>query len=859
MPQLTVDQAFDLAFQHHQAGRLGEAENLYRQILSHNPNHANSLHLLGVIAYQKKRYDIAADLIRRALALRPDYPQAHSNLGNVLRDSGQLDQAIAEFRQAITLSPNFAEAHSNLGNALRDKGQLDDAIAAFRQAIELNPKLAEAHSNLGHALRDKGQLDDAIAAYRTAIALRPGYAEAHSNLGNALAAKGRLDDAIAAYRAAIALRPDYAEAHSNLGNALRDKGQLDAAIASYQQSVALNPNLRETHNNLGNALRDKGRIDDAVAAFHQAIALSPDYAEAHSNLGNALNDMGRLDDAIAAYRHAIALSPDYADAYCNLGNTLKDNGQLEEAIAAYRQAIALKPDHAQAHSNRGNALRDKGQLDEAIAACRHAISLNPNFPEAHSNLGIALEDKGQLDEAIAAYRRAIALNPKLPVIHSNLASALQENGQLDEAIAAYHQAIGLKPGYADAHSGIIYALHLNPAANAQTIAEEHRRWNHEHAEPLRKFIQPHTNNRDPNRRLRIGYVSPDFRNHVVGYNLLPLFRNHDRHQFEITCYAHVPRPDPMTALFQQNADRWRDIALLSDDQVADQIRQDQIDILIDLALHTGHNRLLIFAREPAPVQVTFAGYPSSTGLTAIDYRLSDPWLDPVGADESIYSEQTIRLPNSFWCYDPLDCRDIPVNPLPALSSGSITFGCLNNLCKVNDDVLTLWCKVLQQVQNSRLLLLAPMGSYRQRTLECFGEKQIEQSRIEFIPRQSREAYLKTFHRIDLGLDTFPYNGHTTTLDSLWMGVPVIALIGSTPVARAGWCQLSNLGLGDLAAQTPDQFVQIAAALATDMPKLEQLRSTLRQKMEQSPLMDAPRFTKNIESAYRQMWRKWCET
>jgi predicted O-linked N-acetylglucosamine transferase (SPINDLY family) len=655
MPQFTIEQAFDLALQHHRAGRLPEAENLYRQILTHHPKHADAIRLLGVIAYQTRQYDIAVDLIRRAIALRPDYAEAFSNLGNALRDQGQLDDAIAAFRQAIALSPNFPEAHSNLGNALRDKGQLDDAITAFRQSISLDPNLPEAHSNLGNALKDNGQLDQAIAAYRQALALRPAYAQAHNNLGNALIATGQLDEAIAAFRAAIALRPDFSDAHRNLGHAL------------------------------------------------------------------------------------------------------KDNSQLDQAITSYREAIALQPADA------------------------------------------------------------------------------------------------------DVHSSLIYAMHMNPAANAQSIAQELRRWNHEHAEPLQKFIHPHANNRDPARRLRIGYVSPDFLNHVVGHNLLPLFRQHDHQQFEISCYAHVPRPDPMTSLFQQNADRWRDIALLSDEQVANQIRQDQIDILVDLALHTAHNRLLVFARKPAPVQVTFAGYPSSTGLTAIDYRIGDPWLDPVGMDESIYSEQTIRLPDSFWCYDPLDCRDIPVNPLPTLSSGVITFGCLNNPCKVNDDVLSLWSKVLQQIQNSRLLLLSPTPSYQTRTIKFFADKQIDPARIEFIPRQLRRDYLKVFHRIDLGLDTFPYNGHTTTLDSLWMAVPVITLIGSTPVARAGWCQLSNLGLGDLAAQTPDQFVQIAAALATDLPRLEQLRSTLRQKMEQSPLMDAPQFAKNIEAAYHQMWRKWCET
>jgi predicted O-linked N-acetylglucosamine transferase (SPINDLY family) len=793
MAQITIQQAFDLALQHHRAGRLGEAEKIYRQILAQQPNHADAMRLLGVIAHQRGRAEVAVDLFRRAITLRPAYAEAHTNLGTALKDMGQLDEAIAASRQAIILNPQLREAHTNLANALKDTGRLDEAIAAYRQAVALDPNLPEAHSNLGNVLRDKGRLDEAIAAYRQAIALRPGYAEAHSNLGNVL----------------------------------RDKKQFDEAIVAYRQAIALNPNLPQAYVNLGNALKDNGHLDEAIAACRQAIALDPDLPQAHVNLGNALKDNGQLDQAIAAYRQAIALRPGYAEAHNNLGIALKDKGRLDEAITAYRQAIALRPGYAEAYSNLCNALREAGQLDEAIAACRQAIVLNPQIREAHISLGNLLKDKGQLDEAIAIFRQAIALNPNLPEAHSNLA----------------------------------FTLHYHPGYDARAIAEEHRLWNRQHAEPLRKFIQPHTNDRDPDRRLRIGYVSPDFRSHAVGLNLLPLFHHHDRKQFEITCYAQTPHPDAITAQFQQHADRWRNIVGRCDghQQVADLIRQDGIDILVDLALHTANNHLLVFARKPAPVQATFAGYPGSTGLSAIDYRFSDPYLDPIGMDESVYSERTIRLADCFWCYDPLDCRDIPVNALPALRSSVVTFGCLNNFCKFNDDVLELWAKVMRQVDNSRLLSLAPPGSHRSRILERFQKQGIDPGRIEFVTRQSRREYLETYHRIDLGLDTFPYNGHTTSLDSLWMGVPVVSIVGDRAVARAGWCQLSNLGLGELAGQTAKEFVRLAVELAKDLHRLEQLRSTLRRRMEQSPLMDAPKFARNIEAAYRRMWRTWCET
>jgi protein O-GlcNAc transferase len=700
---------------------------------------------------------------------------------------------------------------------------------------------------------------EAEQLYRQILAAEPKHFDAMHNLGVLCFQTKLYDIAIDLIRHAIVLHPDSPEAHCNLGNSLRESGQLDGAIAAYHQAIALRPHYAEAYGNLGNALNLKGQFDEGAAACRQSILHRPGYAEAHYTLGNALQAQGRIEDAIGSYRQAIALRPNLPEAFNNLGNALKKIEQFDEAIAAYRQAIALRANFAEAYCNLGNALRGKLQPDYAIAAYRKAIAVSPEYAEAYSNLGNALYDKGQLSEALAAYQRALALDPNVPEFHNNLGNALKDKGQLDEAIAAYRRAVALNPQHASAHSGLVYTLQFHPAYDPKSVAEEHRRWNRQHAEPLRRLIRGHSNDRSPDRRLRVGYVSPDFRDHVVGRNLLPLLRQHDRRHFDITCYAAAPFRDAMTRQFQRNADRWRSIVGLSDEQAVEQIRNDQIDVLVDLSLHLADNRLLIFARKPAPVQVTFAGYPGSTGLSTIDYRLSDPYLDPPGMDESIYSERTVRLPDSFWCYDPLDDRDVPVNPLPALKNGFITFGCLNNFCKINPTILAPWAQVMKQVENSRLMLLMRPGSHRQDALDRLSQQGIDPERVETIPPQFHRGYLESYHRIDLGLDSFPYNGHTTSLDSLWMGVPVVTLVGRSAVSRAGWCQLSNLGIGELAATTPDQFVKISVELAIDLPRLAQLRSTLRRRMEQSPLMDAPKFTRNIESAYRQMWRKWCAT
>ncbi|MGA2500518.1 MAG: tetratricopeptide repeat protein [Tepidisphaeraceae bacterium] len=667
-----------------------------------------------------------------------------------------------------------------------------------------------------------GQLPQAEQLYRQILAQQPNHADALHLLGVIARQVGRSDIAVDLIRRAIALKPNDPEAHYNLGNALKDTGQLDDAIASYRRAIALQPTCAEACSNLGNALRNKGQLDQAIAACRQAVALMPGYAEAHNNLGIGLANQGQLDEAIASFRQAIALKSDYAEAYNNLGAALKDRGRTDEAIAALRQAVALKPNYPKAHSNLCVALRDRGRLDEAIAACHQAIALEPNFPEAHSNLGNVFKDKGQLDEAIAAYRQAIAL----------------------------------KPDYAEAHSNLVCTMHFHPAADARTIAGERRRWNLQHAEPLRQFIQPHANDRSPDRRLRIGYVSPDFRGHVVGQFLLPLLAHHDKNQVEVFAYAQVAVPDAMTQRLHACTDHWRGIVGLADAQVADLIRQDRIDILVDLAMHTAHNRLLVFARKPAPIQVTYLGYCSSTGLETIDYRLSDPYLDPPDMDESVYSEQTIRLPETYWCYQP-GAASPDVGPLPALERGFITFGCLNNFCKVSEPTLTAWAGLLRTVPNSQLLLHAHEGSHLQRLQERLAREGIEPTRVRFARKVPLADYFRLYQEIDIALDTFPYGGGTTTCDALWMGVPVVSLVGKTVAGRGGLSILSNLGLPELVAGSQEGYVQIAGTLAGNLPRLRELRSILRRRMEHSPLVDAPRFARNIEAAYRQMWRRWC--
>jgi protein O-GlcNAc transferase len=567
---------------------------------------------------------------------------------------------------------------------------------------------------------------------------------------------------------------------------------------------------------------------------------------------------GQLADAEALYRQILSAQPHHADALHMLGVIAHQAGRHDLAVELILKAIVLNPINAAAHSNLGEVYRALGRIDDAITHYRHAIRLQPNYPQAHNNLGNALMDRKQLDEAAIAFRRALAIRPDYPDAHTNLGIALARLGELDNALAAFRRAIHLQPDHPLAHSYLIYTLHFHPGHSVTSIAEERQRWNRQFSAPLKRFILPHANDLAAAGRLRIGYVSPDFRDHVVGRNLLPLFRCHDRGQFEILCYSGVLRPDRFTDEFRGLADQWRGTVGVGEEALAEIIRRDKVDILVDLTQHMTGNRLSVFARKPAPVQVSFACYPESTGLETIEYRISDRRLEAeaVSANQGIGNKERVHLIDSYWCYDPCGL-ELEVNELPARNSGRVTFGCLNNFSKINGPVLALYARVLSSVADSRLILMAGLGSQRQRTVEALEREGVETHRLEFVEHQPRRGYLALYHRIDIVLDSFPYNGHTTSLDALSMGVPVVSLAGSTSVSRAGLSQLTNLGLPDLVAHSEMEYVNIAADLAMDLPRLTELRSTLRDRMKNSVLMDAPRFARQVEQAYREMWRAWC--
>lgn len=807
----------------------------------------------------------AETMCRQAISLRADDPDALSLLGTILGQAGKPAEAVDCLQRAILLRPSIAELHLHLANSLHAMGRLPEAVSAYRRGITLRGDIPEAYNNLGMILRELKRFDEAAEAYRFALKLNPRSADAHNNLGIVLSDLKRPKDAIAEYREAIGLDPKLTEAHFNLGGALKDEGEIDAAAKAYLEALRLDPANAEAHNNFGIVLCQQGRLDAAVDAFNEAVRLKPAYAGAYYNLANALRCQGNLDEALAADRQAIHHKPDYADAYNNLGGILAEKRQLDAAIASYRSAIKVRPEYAEASYNLGLAYSEQGKLEEAVDAYTRAIKLKKDYTAAHQGRGNALTQQGKLDEAIRAYEQATIAQPEYGEAYNALGNAYKEQARIEQARVAYEQALQCMSDVAF-HSNLIFALHFHPDYDAPALYAEARRWHEAQGERFRHTIQPHRNVADPDRRLRIGYLSVDFNMHPVGWFVTPLLRCHDHSKYEIYCYSDVRVGDSVTDRLKSYANVWRSTVGLPDDQVARLIREDQIDILIELTAHTAGHRLIVFAQKPAPVQITYLGYCSTTGLRTIDYRLSDPYMDPVElapgmrpeciADDRWYTEKTLRLPDTYFCYEPL--VTLPTEPPPAQKSGHITFGSLNNFAKVGPGVQRAWRSILQAVPNSRLIISTKQGSHRQSLLDVMQEGGVETSRIVFVDRTGLDGYFKLYNSIDICLDPFPFNGGTTSCDSLWMGVPFVTLRGRTAVGRAGASLLSNVGLSDWITNSEEQYVSRAVRAAGEVNHLAQVRAALRNRMTNSPLMNGPRFALNVESAYRTAWGRWCD-
>lgn len=666
--------------------------------------------------------------------------------------------------------------------------------------------------------------------------------------------KGELAEAKAIYEQVLEKWPENSEAMNLLGAVRFQMGEREAGLQLLRKSIEREPGNAARYVNLGLTLLLDGKAEEAAEVYGKAVQLNPGDFESHFGLANALFDRRRMEEAIGEYRAALAIRPGAAGALYKMGVGLRAVGRFDECVTVLKQVLAANPAHYDTLVELAVAMEFLGRIAESIDLAKRATIANPQGAEGHNTLGTSLLMSHNLDAATASIRRAVEISPETAAYHSNLSMALKDAGDVEGAIASSAAALSLDPKDATIHSGRIFLLHLHPDYDAMRLFEEARLWNARHAVPLMGEQRPFDNDRSPDRRLRIGFVSSDLHMHPLGRCFMPLLPHHDRDQFEYFCYSGSLKRDEVTAALKQWTDVWRETGGLHDPQVCEMIRRDRIDVLVDLSMHSSKHRLLAFARRPAPVQMTFLAYCSTTGMDAMDYRVTDPYLDP-DRDPPCYSERSLFLPKCYWCYAPMNSD--AVTKTPTETNRYVTFGTLNNFCKNSSRAIGTWMRILRAVPGSRLILHAAAGSHRDRLRERFAAAGIDPARLEFAGHAKFPDYIRKYEGIDIALDPFPYAGGTTTLDALWMGVPTVTLNGRTGVGRGGVSIMRNVGLGELVASSEEEYVRIAAELAGDLGRVASLRGSMRERMRQSPLMDAVQYSRGFESLLREAWRNWC--
>ncbi len=637
-----------------------------------------------------------------------------------------------------------------------------------------------------------------------------------------------------------------------------ERGHLVLAEAVFRQILLHEPEHFGTLQHLGLIAQRAGQHSAAIRWFELAQRGAPEPQLVHFNLGVSYFSLGNSDAAAECFRRAIDLDAGYAQAHSNLGAALGFQGQYGQAVSCFQRALACQPDYRDAHANLGAVLLALGDYGAALESFQAALRLAPGNAEIMRQLGVAMKAMGQVGQAAEVLQGAVAADPASTAVLSDLGATYLALGDAQAAQDTFRRVLQLDPANAAAHSAALFSMQFLVSLTPHACFEAHLEFAQRFEAPLRGSWPAHENIPDPARVLRIGYVSGDFKSHSVAYFIGPILRSHDKSKFRIYCYANSTTHDAVSAQMQAQADCWVPCLRMSDAQLFERIRADQIDILIDLSGHTADNRLPVFARKPAPLQATWIGYADTTGLSAMDYRLTDRFMDPPGMTERYHSETLLRLPETSAAYqsDPLAP---PVNSLPALASGRITFGSLNNLSKLNLSVVRLWSRILAAIPNSSILIGDVSDAGMQaRVMALFEAAGVDSHRVELKPRVPMAQFLGLHQKIDVALDTFPYNGGTTSMHALWMGVPVVTLAGQRSMSRAGASVLGKVGLEHLVAQTEDEYVQCAVDLVKDLEALNRLRQSLRDRIATSR-NDPASITRQLEDLYTEIWRNWCSS
>ncbi|KAE8725140.1 putative UDP-N-acetylglucosamine--peptide N-acetylglucosaminyltransferase SPINDLY [Hibiscus syriacus] len=795
---------------------------------------------------------------------------------NILRSRNKFADALSLYNSVLEKDSGCFEAHIGKGICQQMQNMGRDALESFKEAIKLDPQNACALTHCGMLYKDEGHLVEAAESYQKALSADPSYKLAAeclaivlADLGTSLKLAGNTQEGIQKYYEALRIDPHYAPAYYNLGVVYSEMMQYDTALSCYEKAALERPMYAEAYCNMGVIYKNRGDLESAIACYERCLAVSPNFEIAKNNMAIALTDLGTkvklegdINQGVAYYKKALSYNWHYADAMYNLGVAYGEMLKFDMAIVYYELAFHFNPHCAEACNNLGVIYKDRDNLDKAVECYQLALSIKPNFSQSLNNLGVVYTVQGKMDAAASMIEKAIIACPTYAEAYNNLGVLYRDAGNISMAITAYEQCLKIDPDSRNAGQNRLLAMNYINEGDDK-LFETHRDWG-------RRFMRLYPqysswdNPKDPERPLVIGYISPDYFTHSVSYFIEAPLIYHDYGNYQVVVYSAVVKADAKTIRFREKVMKkggiWRDIYGIDEKKVASMVRDDKIDILVELTGHTANNKLGTMACRPAPVQVTWIGYPNTTGLPTIDYRITDSFADPPDTKQK-HVEELVRLPECFLCYTP-SLEAGPVSPTPALVNGFITFGSFNNLAKITPKVLQVWARILCAVPNSRLVVKCKpfcCDSVRQKFLTTLEQLGLESLRVDLLPLiLLNHDHMQAYSLMDISLDTFPYAGTTTTCESLYMGVPCVTMAGSVHAHNVGVSLLSKVGLKHLVARNEDEYVQLALQLASDVTALQNLRMSLRELMSKSPVCDGQNFISGLEATYRNMWRRYCK-
>jgi predicted O-linked N-acetylglucosamine transferase (SPINDLY family) len=804
------------------SGRLEESRQLAINLTQLFPRDGFGWKVLGATLQQQGLLNEACDALKKAAEYLPKDCEVQYNLGNYYYDQSQLIEAACCYKKALKANPNFIQAHYNLGSVLKDQGTFFEAEVSYKKALKLNPNSAEMHFNLALMLYEQGRFSDATIHYRQGLEIRPDFVAGHVSLGVCLKALGQLHEAVLSYKNAIKINPDNTDAYNNLGVVQKELGDIVKAEDYYRTAISIDPESVVAYNNLGILLKDTGRTHEAESCYTRALQISQLNSVTHNNLAILLRQLGRFVDSEVCCRNAIKITPNYVDGHNNLGLALSGQSRFDEAVSAFEQALQYDSNNISVLSNFSVTLNTLGQLTRSEECLKKALLLSPNFINAYTNLSINYVAQGRVEEAVN-------LCIKILQIH---------------------------PDNFEAQSNLLFSMNYSNTYNQEACLEKARQYG---ALVATKIEAPFTSwQHDVNaNRLRVGLVSGDLCQHVVAHFLENFLQHVDPSCIELIAYPTTQQEDEMTERLKPYFSSWKSLVGHTDQAAAKLIHEDGLHILLDLSGHSAGNRLPIFSWKPAPLQASWLGYFATTGLLAMDYVIADEVGVPL-ANQCQFVERIKYLPETRLCFTAPDA-DVAVSLLPAITNKFITFGCFQNMAKVGDEVLDLWTEVLTALPSARLRWQCKAFndvSIAKDLKQRFSRRDIDSNRIDLVGSLKRDAYLEAHHQVDMILDTFPFNGGTTTCEALWMGVPTLTLIGNTLISRQGASILTAAGLPDWVAKNKEDFVSKVLAFCGDLDQLAQLRAGQRDQVLGSPLFDGPRFSRNMENL---LWGMWSES